>query len=109
MTKFCYTFELLPGVNDEYDRRHAALDPAVIAAMRDAGIDDFRLFRRGSTVIAVGDARRPVADVFADLDANDANQRWSTAIRSLMSSATDENGELLFAEEIWHLPREDRG
>lgn len=107
MTAFCYVFELLPGVDDEYDRRHAELSPRVIGAMRAAGIDDFRLFRRDRLVIAVGSASRPVGEVFSALDRDPANREWSASIRRLMSRATDENGSLVFADEIWRLPGKD--
>ncbi|MCD2498137.1 MULTISPECIES: L-rhamnose mutarotase [Microbacterium] len=107
MTAFCYVFELLPGVDDEYDRRHAELSPLVVDAMHAAGIDDFRLFRRDRLVIAVGSADRPVPEVFAALERDPANREWSDSIRRLMSRATDETGSLLFADEIWRLPGKD--
>lgn len=107
MNHFCYVFELLPDVDEEYDRRHAELEPRVIDAMHEAGIVDFRLFRRDRLVIATGTSRVPISDAFAQLDADPANQRWSVEIRALMATATDENGELLFANEIWQLPGED--
>ena len=104
MPRFCYTFELLPGTIERYDREHAEIWPGVVDAMRAAGVIDYSLFRRGHLVIATGSCDRPVAEVFATLDADAVNVQWSTHIRQLMHDPLDEEGNLLLAEEIWHLP-----
>jgi cysteine desulfurase/selenocysteine lyase len=104
MPRFCYTFELLPDEIELYEREHAAIWPGVTAAMLAAGVRQYSLFRRGPTVIATGECERSVAETFAALDADPLNQRWSAHIRALMHNPLDENGELLFAPEIWRMP-----
>lgn len=104
MYRFCYTFELLPGTIEIYEKEHEQIWPGVVDAMRAAGIRDYSLFRRGHTVIAWGECERPLEEAFAELDADPANRRWSTHIRRLMNDPLDENGELLFAPEVWRMP-----
>lgn len=104
MQRFCYTFELLPGTIELYEKEHEQIWPGVVDAMRAAGIRDYSLFRRGHTVIAWGECERPLEQAFAALDADPANARWSAHIRRLMHDPLDENGELLFAPEVWRMP-----
>lgn len=103
MPRFCYTFELLPGTVEQYEREHAEIWPQVVAAMKRAGITEFSLFRRGHTVTACGECTVPVATAFGALDAGPVNQRWNAHIRSLMHDPLDQNGDLLMAEEIWRM------
>lgn len=104
MPRFCYSFELLPGTIDQYEREHAEVWPGVVAAMRRVGVTEFSLFRREHTVTAYGECTDPIDATFAALDADPENARWSRHIRSLMHDPLDANGELLFASEIWRMP-----
>lgn len=103
MERFCYTFELLPGTIEQYEREHAEIWPGVVDAMRRAGIVEYSLFRRDHTVTAVGACSGSIAETFAALDADPANRRWSAHIRTLMHHPLDEHGRLLMSDEIWRM------
>jgi L-rhamnose mutarotase len=103
MPRFCYTFELLPGTVEQYEREHAEIWPEVVSAMKRAGVTEYSLFRRDQTVIAVGECRGDIVTTLADLDADPDNARWSRHIRALMHDPLDENGDLLLAPEIWRM------
>lgn len=103
MPRFCYTFELLPGTIDRYEREHAEIWPGVVDAMRRAGITEYSLFRRDHTVIAWGECTAPIADTFRELDVDPANQRWSAHIRTLMHDPLDADGRLRMSDEIWRM------
>ncbi|UTX52654.1 L-rhamnose mutarotase [Leucobacter aridicollis] len=104
MNRFCYVFELVPGSEERYDAEHAELWEGVVEAMRDAGVTDFTLFRRGTLVVAVGTCLGSVAETFERLEHDPVNAAWSAHIRTLMLDPTDESGNLLFAPEVWRLP-----
>lgn len=103
MPRFCYTFELLPGTIETYEREHAEIWPEVIDAMKDAGIIEYSLFRRDHTVTAYGECRDPIAQTFAALDADTRNAKWSRHIRTLMHDPVDDHGNLLMSPEIWRM------
>ncbi|MFZ5847144.1 MAG: L-rhamnose mutarotase [Actinomycetota bacterium] len=107
MSRFCYLFELLDGVEEDYQRAHEEISDAVPAAMREAGITTYSLFRRGSLVIAVGECAGDVEETFARLDRNPDNRAWSASIRTLMHDPLEPDGSLRFAPEIWRLPAAD--
>ncbi len=44
MTSIAFRMQLKPGVSDEYRRRHDAIWPELVNALRDAGIYDYSIF-----------------------------------------------------------------
>ncbi|GAA1572382.1 L-rhamnose mutarotase [Leucobacter aridicollis] len=104
MNRFCYLFDIIPGSEQRYADEHATLWDGVAEAMRDAGVTEYTLFRRGTLVIATGSCNGPVSETFARLERDPVNAAWSAHIRSLMIDPTDDDGRLLFAAEVWQLP-----
>lgn len=103
MERLCYVFELAPGQEDEYLRRHAEVWPELINAIKAAGFSNYSLFKRGREVYAYAECEPTVAEAMAKLEATEVNERWSAYIRSVMTRAVDGEGRLLVADEIWHL------
>ncbi|MFC4224258.1 L-rhamnose mutarotase [Lysinibacter cavernae] len=102
--RFCYTFEILPDRVEEYEREHHPVWDGVVQAMHAAGITEFSLFRRGTSVIATGSATREIEAVFAELDTDPVNAAWSAHIRQYMSVSVDANGALFMSDECWRMP-----
>jgi L-rhamnose mutarotase len=103
MERLCYVFELAPGQEDEYLRRHEHVWPEVIDAIKEAGFSNYSLFRRGREVYAYAECEPTVGAAMAKLEAMDVNRRWSEYIRAVMTRSVDDEGRLFTAEEIWHL------
>jgi L-rhamnose mutarotase len=103
MPRFCYTYDLLPGTIEQYEREHAEIWPGVVAAMKRVGITEYSLFRRELTVTAWGECTGPIGETFAALDADAENRRWSAHIRRLMPDPLDEHGRLRLSAEIWRM------
>lgn len=103
MERLCYTFDLAPGMEHEYERRHTEVWPEMLAALREAGFSNYSLFRRGREVIAYAECEPTVEAAMAHLEATDVNARWSTYIRSIMTRTVDADGKFFTVDEIWHL------
>lgn len=103
MERYCFTFEIRPGTEAEYRRRHDEIWPELVSAIKDAGLRNYTLFRRGTTIIAYVEAEPDVATAFGRLAGNDANARWSAWFEDIIVALTDEDGNLFSAEEVWHL------
>jgi L-rhamnose mutarotase len=101
--RFCFTFEIRPGTDEEYKRRHDEIWPELVEAIRDAGIRNYSLFRRGSQVIAYCECHPDAETAFAKIGATDVNRRWSEWFEDVIVRLVDEEGNLLRAEEVWHL------
>ena len=103
MERICFTFELRPGTEDEYKRRHDEIWPELVAAIKDAGISNYTLFRLGLQVIAYAECEPDVATAFGKVGATEVNARWAAWFEDVIVELTDESGNLFRAEEVWHL------
>jgi L-rhamnose mutarotase len=101
--RLCYTFDLIPGMEEEYERRHAEVWPDLLAALKESGFSNYSLFRRGTEVIAYTECEPTVAAALARLESYEVNARWSSYIRSIMTRSVDEEGQFFAVREIWHL------
>jgi L-rhamnose mutarotase len=101
--RFCFTFEIRPGSEEEYKRRHDEIWPELVADIKGAGISNYSLFRRGTQVIAYCECEPDVATAFGRLGPSDANRRWSEWFEDIIVALADEDGNLFEAPEVWHL------
>jgi L-rhamnose mutarotase len=88
MERVGFTMKLLPGAEAEYRRRHAAVWPEMLDALRAAGCHDYSIYLRGDDLFGVF-----VVDDFdrfrAILDAAPVNARWQADMASLIAPCTD--------------------
>jgi L-rhamnose mutarotase len=103
MERLCFTFEIRPGTEDEYKRRHDEIWPELVDAIKDAGFVNYSLFRRGTQIVAYVECHPDVATAFAQLGPTEVNQRWAAWFGDVIVSLTDEHGELYRLDEVWHL------
>ncbi|MBV8080122.1 MAG: L-rhamnose mutarotase [Actinobacteria bacterium] len=103
MERLCFTFEIYPGQEAEYKRRHDEIWPELVEAIQDSGFKNYSLFRRDQTIVAYVECHPDVATAFAKLAPHETNARWSEWFKDVIVSLTDENGELFRADEVWHL------
>jgi L-rhamnose mutarotase len=103
MERFCFAFDIRPGAEDEYKRRHDEIWPELVAAIKDAGISNYSLFRRGTHVTAYCECEPDAETAFAKVGASDANRRWSEWFEDVIVALVDEDGNLFEAREVWHL------
>jgi L-rhamnose mutarotase len=101
--RVCFTFEIRPGSEAEYKKRHDEIWPELVEAIKDAGFANYSLFRRGTTIMAYAECHPDVATAFAAIGATDVNTRWSKWFEDVIVSLVDENGELYRYDEVWHL------
>jgi L-rhamnose mutarotase len=103
MQRVGFTMRVLPGQEGEYRRRHAAVWPEMLDALKAAGCRDYSIFIRGS-------------DLFAYLEVDDfdgfrrfmaaspVNARWQADMAALIDPLTDPaTGFHQRLEEIFHL------
>jgi|SRR4051794_31714443 L-rhamnose mutarotase len=101
--RFCFMFEIKPGTEDEYKRRHDEIWPELVDVIKGAGVSNYSLFRRGTQIVAYCECEPDVATAFGKIGESEANGRWSEYFEDVIVSLTDEDGELRVAQEVWHL------
>jgi L-rhamnose mutarotase len=101
--RICFRFEIYPGQEAEYKRRHDEIWPELVEAIQESGFHNYSLFRRGQEIVAYVECEPDVATAFAKISAYEANDRWSEWFKDVIVSLTDANGNLFTLEEVWHL------
>ena len=103
MERFCFTFEIFEGAEDEYKRRHDEIWPELVELIQESGLKNYTLFRRGTQIIAYVECHPDKDTAFAHIAGSDVNARWSKWFEEVIVSLVDEDGNLYEAAEVWHL------
>ena len=103
MERICFTFEIRPGTEAEYKRRHDEIWPELVDAIRESGFRNYSLFRRDLQIVGYAECHPDRATAFAKLGAYEANARWATWFEDVIVRLTDEQGNLFYFDEVWHL------
>lgn len=103
MERVGFTMRILPGRETEYRRRHAAVWPEMLDALKVAGCRDYSIFVRGSDLFAYLEVE-DFAAFRASMAASPVNDRWQAEMASLIDPLTDPTtGFHQRLEEIFHL------
>ena len=103
MERVGFTMRLLPGAEAEYRRRHAAVWPEMLDALRAAGARDYSIFINGDVLFAYLEVE-DFAAFRAFMAAAPVNDRWQADMASLIDPLTDPaTGFHQRLEEIFHL------
>lgn len=103
MQRACFTFEIYPGQEAVYQRRHDEIWPEMVNDIREAGLRNYSLFRRGTQVVGYVECHPDIPTAFARMGQSEANARWAKWFQDVIVTLTDETGELRFHDEVWHL------
>jgi L-rhamnose mutarotase len=88
MERVAFAMKLLPGAEAEYRRRHAAVWPEMLDALRGAGCHNYSIYLRDDDLLGVFDVDD--FDRFrAIMDASPVNARWQADMASLIDLCTD--------------------
>ena len=88
MERVAFAMKLLPGAEAEYRRRHAAVWPEMLDALRAAGCRNYSIYLRDADLLGVFE----VADFDrfrAMMDASPVNARWQVDMVALIDPCTD--------------------
>ena len=103
MERIGFVMRLLAGADEEYRRRHAAVWPEMLDALRAAGARNYSIFLRGSDLfgyLEVEDFER----FRSTMAASPVNDRWQAEMASLIDPLTDPaTGFHRRLEEVFHL------
>lgn len=105
--RVCFRSSVKPELIDEYKRRHAAVWPEMLRALKDAGWNNYSLFL-GADGLLVGYVECDDFDAArARMALTDVNTRWQSEMASLFDNpansgqAPDEGFQVL--EEVFNL------
>jgi L-rhamnose mutarotase len=103
MERVCFTFEIHPGAEDEYKRRHDEIWPELVEVLQAAGQSNYSLFRQGTTIVGYLECEPDAATAFARVAAADINARWAEWMKEVIATPRANDGGFQRLEEVWHL------
>jgi L-rhamnose mutarotase len=103
MERVGFVMRLLPGAEAEYRRRHAAVWPEMLDALRAAGARNYSIYLRGSDLFGYLEVED--LDRFrSTMAASPVNDRWQADMASLIDPLTDPaTGFHQRLDEVFHL------
>ena len=103
MQRIGFVMRLLPGAEDEYRRRHAAVWPGMLAELRAAGARNYSIFLHDSDLFGYLEVQ-DLGAVRDYLAASDVNARWQASMGVLIDPLTDPaTGFHRQLPEVFHL------
>ena len=84
--KFAFTMRLDPGQAAEYERRHDAIPPELVALLREAGISDYSIHLDPATHVLFGVLWRRKDHGMDDLPSHPVMQRWWASMADIMET-----------------------
>jgi L-rhamnose mutarotase len=105
MARYCFLLQVRPELLDEYRRRHQAVWPDMLEALRDTGWRNYSLFARPDGLLVGYVEADDLGAAQAKMAATDVNTRWqaemSRFFTDLAGRGPDESFELL--DEVFNL------
>lgn len=104
MPRYAFRLRIREDAIEEYERAHRAVWPELLAALKQAGISGYSIFRRGQDLflcLRVNDFEA----AFAQLARNPVNQRWQAEMGRLFEPVPDLGPGERFAmmEEVFYM------
>ena len=101
MPHYAWVLEVRPGYEEEYRRRHDAIWPEMVDALRKAGIRNYSIFRSGTDVFGYFESDDLEA-AGAYMAEQEVNARWQDAMAELLEHRVPDAGPQAL-EEIFRL------
>lgn len=86
-----FRMTLNPGQADEYRRRHDDIWPELTAALKDAGVVDYRIFLDEQTCALFAVMTRRIDHELDTLPRTDIMQRWWKMMADIMETRPDDS------------------
>ncbi|MCP1411178.1 L-rhamnose mutarotase [Paenarthrobacter sp. A20] len=95
--------KLKPGAEEEYADAHQHIPPELVAALKDAGVRNWRIWRSGLHLFHVVDVDdyQSMRHALAD---HPANVPWQARMAELLEVQDDYSGEDQGIHKVWELP-----
>lgn len=105
MRRVCFTLQVDPARLDEYRRRHAAVWPEMLSALRAAGWRDYSLFLRDDGLLVGYLMTEELEAAQAAMEATDVNRRWQAEMAPFFVELPDGRPDRGFTvlDEVFNL------
>lgn len=103
MEQIAFRMTLLPGRAEEYRRRHDAIWPDLVSALKVAGIFDYSIWLDTETNALFAVLRRPADHSMDRLPLDPVMRRWWDHMRDIMETEPDGTPHSVPLSPMFHL------
>jgi len=103
MIRKAFVFQLEPGREAEYARRHNPIWPELEAVLREHGVRSYSIFLHPGTRQLFGYAEVESEERWAAIADTAVNRRWWAYMKDLMATNPDNSPVWLEWREVFHL------
>ena len=104
MEKYAFKMRLNPGARAEYEARHDAIWPELVALLKEAGVSDYSIHLDEETHILFGVLWRREDHGMDDLPGHPVMQRWWAHMADLMETHADDEPVAVPLTPVFHMP-----
>ena len=104
MEKFAFKMRLNPGCRDEYRRRHDAIWPELVEALKAAGVSDYSIYLDEETDILFGVLWREDDHGMDELPGLPIMQKWWDHMADIMETRPDNEPVAVPLTPVFHMP-----
>ena len=101
--KFAFRMRLNPGMKEEYQRRHDAIWPELVALLRQAGVSDYSIHLDEETNSLFGVLWRRGDHGMDALPQHPVMQRWWAHMADIMESRPNNEPVAVPLETVFHM------
>jgi L-rhamnose mutarotase len=103
--RICFTLRVRPDRLEEYRRRHTAVWPEMLAALRAAGWHDYSLFLRDDGLLVGYFLTEDLDASLAAMERTDVNARWQAEMAPFFADLPDGRPDrgFLVLDEVFNL------
>lgn len=104
MERIAFKMKLFPGFEAEYQKRHDAIWPELVALLKQTGISEYSIFLDAETLSLFGVLKSPTAIALDDLPKHPVMQRWWKYMGDIMESNPDNSPISIPLKEVFYMP-----
>ncbi|NBO20885.1 MAG: L-rhamnose mutarotase [Rhodobacteraceae bacterium] len=104
MQKYAFKMRLLPGMEDEYRRRHDEIWPELVDLLHQAGVSDYSIFLDPETLLLFGVLTRTDPHGMDDLPKSPVMKRWWAHMADIMHVHPDNEPIARPLVEMFYMP-----
>jgi L-rhamnose mutarotase len=104
MGRYAFKLRLREDAIEEYEREHRRVWPELLAKLKEVGISDYSIFRRGQELVLTLRVEN-FEKAWDELDRDPVNQRWQQFMSRLFEPVPDQRSGERFAmmKEVFYL------
>ncbi len=103
MEKYAFRMRLNPGMAAEYERRHDAIWPELVALLKDAGVSDYSIHLDEEHDLLFGVLWRRDDHGMAELPNHPVMRRWWAAMADIMQTKPDNEPVAVPLQTMFHM------